>query len=140
VTPAALAQTHRLAFCGKGWPTADFERYMTDEKILIHGVDTCFAVFQLAGPDAEILTLATHPNVQGKGHAGAMLRGALDALTVAKIEAVFLDVADDNTAALALYARTGFMPFSTRRNYYANGASAICMKVVLPPVRSRAIP
>ena len=130
---AALAETHRLAFDGKGWPEADFERYLGDTTILIHGTDTCFAVFRLAEPDAEILTLATHPDAQGHGHAASMLRGALDALTSAKIETVFLEVADDNAAALALYARAGFAQFSTRSNYYANGASAICMKAVLSP-------
>ncbi len=131
--PAALARTHRLAFGGKGWPAADFERYLRDKTILIHGNDTCFAVFRLAGPEAEILTLATHPDAQGKGRASAMLHDALNALTSERIEDVFLEVADDNTAAVALYARAGFVQFSTRRNYYANGASAICMKAVLSP-------
>jgi ribosomal-protein-alanine N-acetyltransferase len=133
VIPTALAQTHRLAFDGKGWPAADFESYLGDTTILIHGSDTCFAVFRLAAPEAEILTLATHPHSQGQGHAASMLRGALDALGSAKIETVFLEVADDNAAALALYARAGFAQFSTRSNYYANGASAICMKAVLSP-------
>jgi ribosomal-protein-alanine N-acetyltransferase len=133
VIPAALAQTHGMAFDGKGWPAADFERYLGDTTILIHGTDTCFAVFRLAAPEAEILTLATHPDAQGHGHAGSMLRGALDALASAKIETVFLEVADDNAAALTLYARAGFAQFSTRSNYYANGASAICMKAALSP-------
>jgi ribosomal-protein-alanine N-acetyltransferase len=133
VIPAALAQTHGMAFDGKGWPAADFERYLGDTTILIHGNDTCFAVFRLAAPEAEILTLATHPDAQGRGHAESMLLGALDALASAKIETVFLEVADDNAAALALYARAGFAQFSTRSNYYANGASAICMKAALSP-------
>jgi ribosomal-protein-alanine N-acetyltransferase len=122
-----------MAFDGNGWPAADFERYLGDTTILIHGTDTCFAVFRLAAPEAEILTLATHPHTQGQAHAGSMLRGALVALASAKIETVFLEVADDNAAALALYARAGFAQFSTRSNYYANGASAICMKAALSP-------
>lgn len=135
---AALAQTHRSAFGEIGWPVADFERYLNDKTILIHGENSCFAVFRIVGPEAEILTLATHPDAQGKGRAASMLRGALEVLTNTGIEAVLLDVADDNAAALALYARAGFAQFRTRRNYYANGASAICMKVAISPARSPA--
>jgi len=131
MTPDGLARTHAAAFGGKGWPVADFERYLGEPSILIHGDDRCFAVFRLLGPEAEILTLATSPSVQREGQATAMLSGALAILAAHNVQTVFLDVADDNTAALALYARAGFARYATRANYYSNGASAICMKAVL---------
>ena len=133
MTPTGLAQTHAAAFNGKGWPVADFANYMGDPKILIHGDDACFVVFRLAGPEAEILTLATHPDVQGHGRATAMMGTALDALISANVEDVFLDVAADNAPARALYDRLEFVQFAQRDNYYATGASAICMKIRLSP-------
>lgn len=132
MTPNALAQTHTAAFDGAGWTTADFERYLDDPKIYIAGDATCFAVFRVIGPEAEVLTLATHPNVQGRGRATAMFNTAIAALQDRGVADIFLDVADTNLAALALYTRLGFDAFSERAQYYANGSSAICMKLNLP--------
>lgn len=136
MTPIGLAQTHALAFGGKGWPARDFERYLNDPKVMICGDDTCYVVFRLAGPEAEILTLATRPDKQGKGRATQMLTAALNELTTAAVEEVFLEVAEDNTAAIALYNRNGFTAFATRSAYYANSVAAICMKAVLSPSSS----
>ena len=65
MTPEALAATHMVAFAGAGWPETDFERYLSDKTAFIAGDDTCFALFRVIGPEAEVLTLATHPDVQG---------------------------------------------------------------------------
>jgi ribosomal-protein-alanine N-acetyltransferase len=131
MTPDGLARTHAAAFGGKGWPVADFTNYRSDKTILICGDDYCFVVFRLAGPEAEILTLAAHPDAQGKRRATAMMRDALTAVQSVNVEEVFLEVAEDNTPARALYDRCGFVQFATRDNYYANGAAAICMKIEL---------
>lgn len=134
MTPKGLAITHAAAFGpDAGWPAQDFARYIDDPTTLVLGTDTCFAVIQLAGPEAEILTLATHPDLQGRGRATALLRDALPRLSAVNVEEVFLDVSDQNTAARALYARCGFTGFALRHNYYKNGATAICMKAVLSP-------
>lgn len=133
MTPEALAETHAAAFCAKRWPVSDFARYQSDDKALITGDCACFAVFRVVGPEAELLTLATHPDAQGRGRATAMLQSALDQLRETGVEDVFLDVSEDNTAALALYARCGFAPFATRAAYYSDGTAAICMKVRLLP-------
>lgn len=122
-----------LAFGSNGWPVADFETYLNDKTILICGTETCFAVFRLVGSEAEILTVSSHPDVQGRGGATTMFRNALNALNSLSIQVVFLEVADNNTAAIALYDRAGFLKFNTRHNYYTNGVSAICMKAVLSP-------
>ena len=131
MTPDGLAITHAAAFDGAGWPAADFAAYLDDPAVLVHGTDLSFVVLRLAGPEAEVLTLASHPDHQGQGHATATFKNALRILTEHSVQEVFLDVADDNAPALALYARCGFTAFSRRRNYYKNGATAICMKVKL---------
>lgn len=131
MTPAGLAQTHAAAFGGKGWPAKDFAAYLADAAVLICGDERCFAVFRLAGPEAEVLTFATHPDAQGQGRATRVLGESLQKLAETRVEDVFLDVAEDNTPARALYARAGFVQFSTRHTYYANGADAICMKAEL---------
>jgi len=132
MTPAGLARTHAAAFgLDNGWPAHDFLHYMNDPITLVLGTDSCFLVVRLAGPEAEVLTLATHPDVQGQGRATTLLRDTLTRLRAVNVEEVFLDVSDQNTAARALYARCGFTGFAFRQNYYKNGATAICMKAVL---------
>ncbi|MDG1409007.1 MAG: N-acetyltransferase [Octadecabacter sp.] len=132
VSSHALAATHKAAFGRQeGWGAGDFAGYLTDPKALVFGTELCFALVRLAGPEAEILTLATHPDVQRHGRATTLLRNALRHLAAVNVQEVFLDVSDQNTAARALYARCGFTGFSIRPNYYKNGTSAICMKAVL---------
>lgn len=134
MTPAGLARTHAAAFGpDAGWPAQDFARYIEDPTALVMGNDSCFLVVRLAGPEAEILTLATNPSVQGQGRATTLLRDTLKRLRAVKVEEVFLDVSDQNTAARALYARCGFTGFALRQRYYKDGTTAICMKAVLSP-------
>lgn len=132
MTPDGLSQTHAAAFgAARGWSSADFERYLEDVTVSIFGDNRCFAVVRRVGPEAEILTLATHPEDQGGGHATRLLQDALTTMARAKIEDVFLEVSDTNTAARALYEAAGFVAFGTRPDYYPDGASAICMKLEL---------
>ena len=131
MTPDGLARTHAAAFGGHGWPEADFAAYLNDPNILIFGTDQSFCILRLAGPEAEVLTLATDPDCQGQGRATENLRDALRSLATQNVEEVFLDVAEDNAPALALYARCGFHEFARRAAYYKTGATAICMKAEL---------
>ncbi|MEN8841547.1 MAG: N-acetyltransferase [Octadecabacter sp.] len=131
MTPEGLARTHAAAFGGNGWPEADFARYLDDPGILVHGTDLSFVVLRRAGPEAEVLTLASDPHCQGKGLATRNLERALRILAHQGVQDVFLDAAEDNIPARALYTRCGFTEFSRRYNYYKNGTTAICMKIVL---------
>jgi len=137
VTPAGLARTHAAAFGDdNSWPARDFANYIDNPICLVLGNNSCFVVIRLAGPEAEVITLATHPEVQGQGRATKLLRDTLERLRAVNVQEVFLDVSDQNTAARALYARSGFTGFALRHNYYKNGATAICMKAVLSPASS----
>ena len=118
VTPEALAETHAAAFPGKGWEADTFASWMTDAAVTVHGDARCFAVIRRLEDEAEILTVATHPDVQGEGRATAMLAAALKAEAAVGAAHVILDVAEDNDAARALYARAGFAEIAQRRDYY----------------------
>ena len=98
---------------------------------VVAGDARCFAVIRIAGPEAEILTLATHPDDQGQGRATRLLSSVLDHLATAAVEEVFLEVDEANAPALALYRKAGFVAYSTRTAYYRDGQDAICMKAVL---------
>lgn len=91
----------------------------------------------LAGPpraEAEVHTIAVHPDWQGNGIGKALL---LDLLGHAdQVGAtVFLEVRTDNVPAIALYERQGFERLGVRRRYYQpSGADAFTMRR-LPPAR-----
>jgi ribosomal-protein-alanine N-acetyltransferase len=78
-----------------------------------------FILLRVAADEAEVLTLAVWPEAR---RAGVGLRlveaGAVEA-AARGAERLFLEVADDNAAALALYARCGFREAGRRRAYYA---------------------
>jgi len=77
--------------------------------------------------EAEILTLAVHPEARGKG-IGALLvdeaaRHALDAGAAR----MYLEVSEANVAARALYLRAGFAQIGLRRGYYPDGSDALVL-------------
>lgn len=67
--------------------------------------------------EAEILTLAVHPKARRQGLARRLISRAIDHLAVEKM---FLEVAEDNHAAVALYQACGFAESGRRVNYYKN--------------------
>lgn len=81
-----------------------------------------------AADEAEILTVAVIPAARRKGAAGALIDEMLRVLRDGGTQRVFLEVAANNTAALALYARKGFVPCGRRPGYYAGGVDAIVME------------
>lgn len=67
---------------------------------------------------AEILTLAVIPEVRRKHLAEKLLLGAHKVLADQGVKKLFLEVAEDNEAALALYRKLGYAETSRRKGYY----------------------
>ena len=78
-----------------------------------------FVLVRAVADEAEILTLAVAPTHRQRGIAAALLREAITVLRPGGTKTLFLEVAADNTAALALYAGAGFSPSGRRVGYYA---------------------
>ena len=68
-----------------------------------------------AGGEAEVAMLAIHPSAQRRGFATALLADAVASLDGYTL---FLEVAEDNRAARALYAGFGFRQVGRRPGYY----------------------
>ena len=128
-TPEALAATHAAAFgADRAWPAADFARYLADPLCLLTGTAEAFVLTRAVAGEAEILTLSTHPDVQGQGRATRVLADAIAAEVARGTTVLFLDVAADNVAARALYDRAGFRIVAERKNYYAGRRTALIMR------------
>lgn len=125
-----------------GWSKIDFESYLTDPNVIADGALSesgrkaemgGFILSRLTPPDAEVLTFAVDPARRGAGVGRALLDRHLENLERGGARLVFLEVSDDNAAALKLYARAGFKEIGRRENYYqrANGErrAAIAMRL-----------
>ena len=74
---------------------------------------------QLAGDEAEVITLAVRPSARRRGLARALTTRAVARAASAGATRVFLEVAEDNAAARALYEALGFGEVGSRPRYYA---------------------
>lgn len=95
-----------------------------------------FVVAQLAADEAEILSVGVSLPFQRLGIGRMLVEGLSRALQRAEVRRLFLEVADDNISALALYSRLGFEPTGRRKAYYVRGGGvavdAVTMARILP--------
>ncbi|MGB3455580.1 MAG: GNAT family N-acetyltransferase [Litorimonas sp.] len=115
----AMARIHAGSF-DKPWPALDMAVHLSRDLCLGCGDPlSSFAVLRRSDVDAEVLTVATAPGERGRGQAGQVLEAAIRTLSESGLRDLFLEVAEDNAPARALYARLGFQPIGRRPGYYA---------------------
>lgn len=102
-----------------------------------------FALSRLAGDECELLSLAVDPGHRRLGLGRMLLVASIAAATAAESHALFLEVAEDNAAARALYASHDFRPVGRRPDYYrlrdGTFAAALTMRrdLTRPPFGDR---
>lgn len=137
MTPQEMARIHALAFSEtRAWTEAEFADLLTSEFVHAIGSVDCFAVFQVIGDEAELLTIATDPAKRRRGLARACMRDwQADALRRGARRAL-LEVAADNAVAIALYQGCGYTACGRRKAYYrrtdGKNVDAIMMERALP--------
>ena len=121
------------------WDAAAFRKLLAGAETFAlaapaHRWDAFILARATAG-EAEILMLATVPGARRLGLARALVAAAAAEATRRGADEIFLEVAADNIAALALYAVLGFVTAGLRPRYYvrAEGAAdALTLKAALP--------
>lgn len=118
----ALARLHGELF-PTGWNSATFAAFCGEAGIaalaaVAKNEIVGFAVCRVAADEAEILTLGVAPHWRRRGAGRALLCAALESAQMLGAKAVFLEVAQGNAPALALYQRTGFFCIGRREGYY----------------------
>ena len=119
---AQMAQLHAQAFV-PGWPRADFADHLaaqTDDVIGIvsGGKLQGFVVARTSVDQAEILTLLVDQTHKRAGLGRALLQAAEHAVRQRGVDIMFLDVAADNPAAMALYESAQYVRCGLRPGYY----------------------
>ena len=98
MTPGALAALHARAFTDapRPWSAAEFAALLAAASTLLVARGEGFALGRVAGPEAELLTLAVDPGARRRG-LGRALVGAFEATAAARgAEEVLLEVAVTN--------------------------------------------
>ncbi len=132
MTPATLATLHATAFSAtRAWSEAEFAALLAQPGTVACGDDSCFALIRVTLDEAELLTLATDPARRRQGLARSVLTMAEIAAADAGAASMFLEVAEDNAAARALYDIAGYAQVGRRPGYYLPKDSAPVAALVL---------
>lgn len=121
----AIARIQQACAEAAQWPIGDYSNY----NVLIALVNDAAAGFcawrTVAPGEHEILNLGVDPVFRKRGIASALLNALCDA---AKGD-IFLEVAENNPAAISLYHKNRWEQIATRPSYYEHGSTAaIVMK------------
>ena len=134
---AECARLHAIAFAHP-WSVQEFEALIANESsdgtaaldvggCRLHG----FILVRQAADEAEILTIAVDKAVRKQGIGKALLERQLDRLQLARVRKLFLEVDEDNKAALQLYRGSGFSQVGNRPGYYRTGAGKPANALIL---------
>ncbi|MBT8154025.1 GNAT family N-acetyltransferase [Epibacterium ulvae] len=137
LTVKHLAATHQAAFTQtRAWEADEFESLLTSPLVFATGDARCFALVRVIADEAELLTIATHPDYQRQGLASLVMENWQAQAATKGTREAFLEVAADNTAACALYMRFGYDIVATRAEYYRRSDGTICDAIVMKRVLS----
>ena len=126
---APLAALHGACF-SPGWDAADFDTYLsreTDDVLAAYtkGVLAGLCVMRTAADQSDILTICILKKYRGKGAGRALLAKSEAVIKQRGADIVFLDVAEDNPAAIALYRNAGYVQHGRRSGYYRRPGARI---------------
>ncbi|QUS34817.1 GNAT family N-acetyltransferase [Falsirhodobacter algicola] len=125
-----LAAIHAASFiCPAPWSAADLRASAEGAGGFLLAESQGFLIGRALAGEAELLTLATHPDARRQGVATRLVH---DFLNTARnqAETAFLEVAATNFQAIRLYERHGFRSVGVRPRYYGSD-DAIVMRCPL---------
>jgi len=115
---AALAAIHAEAFDAP-WDATAFADLLAQDGVFAEREADGFILIRAVADEAEILTLAVRPVARRQGLGARLTRRAGNRARAIGAQRLFLEVAIDNLAAVALYDTLGFKPVGNRPRYYA---------------------
>jgi len=139
VAPAMPGETPALAALGaesmaRGWSPAALAAELERADAWVFALRTApggpplgFLLARRSLDELHVLLMAVAPALRRRGGGGALLEAALAAARTAGLAVAHLEVRAGNAAALALYARHGFLAVGRRPRYYEGREDAVLM-------------
>ncbi len=118
--PETLAAIHHRCFTDapRPWSAAEFSALLELVSTILVATPEGFALGRVAGPEAELMTLAVLPEARRRGLGRSLLAAFAHAASARGVKEIHLEVAENNDAARALYAEAGYAPAGFRNDYY----------------------
>ena len=121
-----IATLHKKCFPHRPWTAADFSDLKKSGCEIIASQNG-FIVWRQTLDEAEIITIGVAPDARGGGIASAMMGLMERDVKNNGGKKIFLEVAENNAPARALYANNGYNEIGRRPKYY-DGDDAILME------------
>lgn len=119
MTPAEMARLHAACFTTpRPWTEAEFAGLLAEPSVFALTRPGAILLGRAIAGEAELLTLAVDPAARRRGLARALVQDFLAEARARAAESAFLEVAEANAPARALYAAAGFAQAGRRRGYY----------------------
>lgn len=130
----AAAKIHAASF-QKHWDAAALADYLIPSGVIC-GYFTAHSLrgFIILGPctdQTDMITLAVTPEARGQSVGRSLIGAAETEARTRGARIIFLEVAEDNGPAIALYRACGYVPIGKRMNYYKRAGgrvSAVTMR------------
>ena len=129
---ARVLRIERASFGAEAWPRKYFLELYRDCRDFfvvakVGGRVAGYAVACAEKRNAEIASLAVHPDYRRRGVAGVLMRHTLRELGAAGVGRVELMVRTGNTAGAQLYRSLGFRRVRMVPRYYEDGGDGVLM-------------
>lgn len=120
MNPVELAKIHAKCFAAsRPWSTSEFASLLQDKNVSLFSNEFGFLLARHILGEVEILTLAVHPDHQRLGHAKRLHQKFEEKQIQDDAHCLFLEVSNENKAAINLYETLGYLKISSRKNYYS---------------------
>lgn len=103
---------------GGHWSEAEISAVLARDGGYLFENEGGFLIVSAVLDEAEIWTIAVHPDKRRHGYARDLIRQAVEKIALDGVTRLFLEVAEDNEAARALYVSMGFTEGGRRKGYY----------------------
>lgn len=119
MTPDHLSALHARCFPDRPWSADELTALLERRDTHLFELEGGFLLISCFPPEAEILTIAVDPTLRRTGLGHQLMHQLQTASAALGVTEIFLEVADDNTPARALYDSHGFSEVGRRSRYYA---------------------
>lgn len=119
MTPAELAALHGACFTvPRPWSAPEFAEILASKGAFLRALSQGFVLGRVIAGEAELLTICVADDARGGGLGRRLMAAFFEQSQALGAQEAFLEVAQDNAPARALYAATGWQEAGRRRGYY----------------------
>lgn len=119
MTPAELSRLHAACFTTpRPWTEAEFAGFLSNRLVFLLTEPGGFLLGRVIADEAEVLTIAVDPARRREGIGARLMEAFLTESARRGATSAFLEVAEGNIPARALYTLSGFTESGRRRGYY----------------------